>query len=415
MNIAVIGRGRWFHACSAAGPAPRELPKPVTDSANPYTADIAARLKAGSQWREMLRDDPPAMILDNGGTGLGFVEGPGGMGDLLFLHESLKTLLVSQFIDPLVTVFQNMPFEVVWQCLRSSTWVKCVWDHAQAVELQRFGVPNVMHLPMAALDRDYETEPLGEPRTSTLVSFVGGQNTSYFSEGNAVPTETLLAGTIAQAVRADLAPLNFLDVYSDLYHLGELPAPGDDPSAGGAKALDYFNAKLFYNAARCIHQRDRFVIFLKKKFGDQFLLTGRGWDSAYGLACRSPFEGYEDYLAHFREVPINLNLVNGNTETGVNMRFFEIAAAGGFLLCYHQPEIEKYFKIGVECDAFHTERELLDKIRYYLAHPEKRREIALAGQRRALAEHLYRHRLQALLEQLGLPSAQQAPAAAPCT
>ena len=43
-------------------------------------------------------------------------------------------------------------------------------------------------------------------------------------------------------------------------------------------------------------------------------------------------------------------------------------------------------------------QELLEKIRHYLDHPQQRADLALAGQRRTLSEHLYSHRLPAALE-----------------
>jgi hypothetical protein len=202
-------------------------------------------------------------------------------------------------------------------------------------------------------------------------------------------------------VQGELGEISFYEIYYNLYGLGEPPSPSDDPHTLAAKATRYFTHKLFYNATRCIRQRDRFVIFLKKQLGDDFLLIGPGWDRAYGLACRPALESYEEYLQHFRRVPINLNLVNGNCETGLNMRHFDITAAGGFMLCYHRAEVDRYFKVGAECDTFRNERELLDKIRYYLSHPDQRRQIARAGQERALSDHLYSHRLKLLLEQLG--------------
>ena len=63
------------------------------------------------------------------------------------------------------------------------------------------------------------------------------------------------------------------------------------------------------------------------------------------------------------------------------------------MLCYRQAEIEQCFEVGKECETFSNEQELLEKIRHYLAHPDERIAIALAGQQRTLNEHLYSHRL----------------------
>ena len=51
------------------------------------------------------------------------------------------------------------------------------------------------------------------------------------------------------------------------------------------------------------------------------------------------------------------------------------------------------FVLGKEIETFVDRKELVDKIRYYLAHPQKREEIALAGQQRCLADHSMSKRL----------------------
>jgi len=116
----------------------------------------------------------------------------------------------------------------------------------------------------------------------------------------------------------------------------------------------------------------------------------------------------EQYFEHFRHAAVNLNFVNGNAETGLNMRHFEITAAGGFMLCYRQPELDEHFEVGRECDVFESESDLLEKIRYYLSHPKERMAIAQAGQRRTLSQHLYSHRLEHLLR--AAPPARPLPA-----
>jgi hypothetical protein len=214
-----------------------------------------------------------------------------------------------------------------------------------------------------------------------------------------VPTSDQVAGTLAHAVRSGLPHVSFYEAYHDLYGLGAPITPDDPPDVRANKSSAYFNAKLFFNAALCLHNRDRFVIFLKRKLGDRFQLVGARWDTAYGLQTAPRIDPPEAYFRHFREAAINLNFVNGNAETGLNMRHFEVTAAGGFMLCYCQPEIDEHYEVGKECAVFRDEVDLLEKIEYYLGHPDERAEIALAGQRRTLSTHLYSHRLQSLLQQ----------------
>jgi hypothetical protein len=414
VRIGVFDHGWWRPACDALSLDSFLLPVARPPGGNAYAADLNLRISHGTGIAEILSSQPADLLVDNGGAGLSFFRAGGDRMELV--HERARKILCSHFIDPLVTAFQGLDWGVVWQCLQSPLWVKAVWDRAQAAELQRFGVANVLHLPMAAPDRDYDTQPPNPARCRYPVSFVGGQNTNYFSPQVTVATHHLLAGTLAHAVRSDLPQLNFLDVYGDLYGLGSLPDPSDDPPTRAVKTLAYFQAKLFYNAALCIRNRNRFVLFLKRKLGDVFRLIGNGWDTSYGLKTEPQLPTPEAYFQHFRETAINLNLVNGNGETGLNMRHFEITAAGGFLLCYHQPELDELFEVRKECAVFHDESELLEKIHYYLNHDDERREIAIAGQRRTLGEHLYSHRMTRLLEMLeqhGVLPRRGAAAAAP--
>ncbi len=403
MRLGVFDHGWWKPACTEAGHEVIELPV-AHASGNAYAADLSARRQAGAQVLDALRSRGPDFLLDNGGTGLSFLTGQRGEDNVDLLHERLRVPLWSHFIDPIVTSLQGLQWPIVWQCLQSTLWVKALWDRAQAVELQRFGVPNVVHLPIAAPVHLYNTDPANGRTSQPVVSFIGGQNTNFFLANANVPTPSLVPGALTHAIQTDLRQVSFYDAYHDLYGFGRPITPRDDMNTRITKTAAYFNAKLYYNAALCLRQRDRFVIFLKRKLGDVFRLIGPRWDATYGLACEPPLPTHEAYLNHFREMAINLNLVNGNAETGLNMRHFEITAAGGFMLCYDQPELESCFMPGKECAVFRSEEELLEKIQYYLARPDERAAIAQAGQKRTLSEHLYSHRLRTLLAMLQKPS-----------
>lgn len=401
MRIGVYNHGWWKPACEALGHDPVMFPVALGPDGNPYHADLSHRIANAPPCAERFAEAPPEFLIDNGGTGLSLIAGLSDGGACLHpLHEAFHRPLLSHFIDPLVTAFAGLDWSVLWQSLRSPNWVKMVWDRAQVIELNQFGINNVIHLPMAAPDRRYDTTPLDPARVRPVVSFVGGQNTGFFTSGAQVPATSLFAGTLASAIRSDIPDALFYDIYHNVYGLG-VPVQTDDSAAVvSQKTQAYFGAKLFHNVNLCIKNRDRFVIYLKRLLGDTFELVGRGWDTAYGLPTRAPFPTSDEYFQNFRDVAININLVNGNAETGLNMRHFEVTAGGGFLLCYPQPELGEHFVIGKECDVFHNEKELIEKIQYYLAHPQQRCAIALAGQRRSLAQHLHRHRLQTVLRML---------------
>jgi spore maturation protein CgeB len=83
---------------------------------------------------------------------------------------------------------------------------------------------------------------------------------------------------------------------------------------------------------------------------------------------------------------MNFGLGKEFQEAG-NMRLFETTGSGVFLLNEFMPNIREYFEPGLEVEVFRSEREMLEKIAFYLANPDRREAIARRGRERCLAEH----------------------------
>jgi hypothetical protein len=205
---------------------------------------------------------------------------------------------------------------------------------------------------------------------------MGHPASSWFGSTQGVEPRALFAGLIAAAVRADMPDLPFHKIYYDLYQFGEPPKPSDGPQQRAAKSRDYYDRKFVYNAYLALKQRDRFARFLKAKLGDLFELIGDHWGTNYGLDHTPRVWDMGVLHRRMRQVPICLNLMKGNLESGLNIRHFEITSHGGFMLTYFTPELSNCFEIGRECDVFRNEAELLEKIAYYLEHSEERKTLA---------------------------------------
>jgi len=82
----------------------------------------------------------------------------------------------------------------------------------------------------------------------------------------------------------------------------------------------------------------------------------------------------------------------------VRLRDFEVPMSGGFYLVEYLPELEKFYEIGKEIVCFNGKEDLLEKIRYYLSHPEEREQIRLAGYGRAQQDHTWQKRFSDLFE-----------------
>ena len=87
----------------------------------------------------------------------------------------------------------------------------------------------------------------------------------------------------------------------------------------------------------------------------------------------------------------------GGQET-VNMRLFEATGQGSFILTQHLDQLGRYFEPGSEIETYRSQDELIEKIRFYLDHPEERRAIAERGQQRCLKDYNRRQRAEAFVE-----------------
>lgn len=83
----------------------------------------------------------------------------------------------------------------------------------------------------------------------------------------------------------------------------------------------------------------------------------------------------------------------------IKARTFEVPGAGGFLLSEENPNLAKYFRIGEELVTYRDNRDLAQKIRYYLDHPDERDAIAWASHERVKREHLYEARFRPIFAQ----------------
>ncbi len=86
-----------------------------------------------------------------------------------------------------------------------------------------------------------------------------------------------------------------------------------------------------------------------------------------------------------------------------NMRLFEVAACGVFSLITRTEEVQALFQEGENMICFGDADELLDKVRYYLSHPDERRRIAEQAYNHVVhGGHTYVDRVRLLLQELGI-------------
>ncbi len=147
-------------------------------------------------------------------------------------------------------------------------------------------------------------------------------------------------------------------------------------------------------------------IFLLEYIKEKVTVYGDRWDRNYPLISddlrvkiKDNAVWGEDLHKLLADSKIVLNITRSHfygAETGVNLRIFEALAAGCFLLTDYCEEIANLFVIGEEIEVFRSSTELVDKVNYYLANPEKRLEIAKRGHMQFLRNHTWNARAKEL-------------------
>ena len=86
----------------------------------------------------------------------------------------------------------------------------------------------------------------------------------------------------------------------------------------------------------------------------------------------------------------------------MHLREFEVPMSGGLYFTNYSDELAEHFEPGREVITFSNEHELLDKVNYFLKHPEQAEKVRNAGHQRALRCHTYQKRFSDLFQTLNL-------------
>ncbi|MBU2101231.1 glycosyltransferase [Patescibacteria group bacterium] len=87
----------------------------------------------------------------------------------------------------------------------------------------------------------------------------------------------------------------------------------------------------------------------------------------------------------------------------VKSRHFEVPACGTLEMTQDADDMKDYYKLGEEIVVYKNEKDLVEKIKYYLAHSDEREAIAKAGYERTQREHSTKQRFEDIFKMIGKP------------
>jgi hypothetical protein len=140
---------------------------------------------------------------------------------------------------------------------------------------------------------------------------------------------------------------------------------------------------------------------VKKALGNRVLI--RGFDTRYNLYFNAKynFPGWiggkvkqEEFSQLYLRSKIGFNVHNRGDYTVGSYRLFELPANGVMQISDGGIALDSFFQRGEEIVGYRDLDDMIDKIRWYLAHDEERERIAMNGFRRVMREHRVAQRMQ---------------------
>lgn len=173
------------------------------------------------------------------------------------------------------------------------------------------------------------------------------------------------------------------------------PRPGSLASYGRL-ARELLSTEGVWGTARRLsrmqrHRRETRAIAARL---DPSLFRGRAGDIAETFAAHAICLNFSNVWADGR--------VGSDLIPHVRLRDFEGPMCRTCYLTGHTAEIEEFYEVGSEVDCYGSPEELVDKCRFYLAHPEAAERLREAGYRRALRDHTWVRRFEQLIAKIGL-------------
>lgn len=186
---------------------------------------------------------------------------------------------------------------------------------------------------------------------------------------------------------ADFWPLALFDAVHD-------PSIGEDALFSRERDIDVvFVGALFVN-------KMPMLAAVKKEFGRRFVLHGlTSWKQNAYFNAKFGFPGWvrpiqqREYVSLYQRAKIGINLHNRGKFTVGSFRIFELPANGVMQLSDGDEYLSSFYEPGREVVGYSSTGELIEKLRYYLAHDGEREMIARAGYRHVMSAHRIRHRL----------------------
>ena len=280
-----------------------------------------------------------------------------------------------------------------------------VFDREFANEFIKNGIRTVHYLPLAAntkrLDQmnqfsAFHNSPYAN---KTDVAFIGSLYTEnvksgFFSRFDTVSqyTKGYLYGIMA--AQKNVFGYNFIqetltpDIITDL----EAACPSK-PNADGVESNEYIYAQYFVNRQITAMERPEIIRYISQYFPMDLYTPGKDFNCS-NVVIHEPVDYYNIAPYVYKCAKINLNISLRSIKSGMPLRAFDIMGAGGFLLSNFQTDFLDHFIPGEDFAFYDSQKDLVDKIDYYLRNDAERIDMAASAHKKIQQQHTFVHRIK---------------------
>lgn len=323
-----------------------------------------------------------------------------------FNHYPLVAKVCNQEGLPYVSWIYDSPFVPLYSY---TTIFPCnyifVFDKEFCHEFQKNGINTVHYLPMAAnttrLDAmtEYAAFKASPYLNKTNISFVGSLYTEevrkgFFNRFNHVSpyTSGYLEGIMA--AQKNVFGYNFIqelltpDIMQDLQKSCPVETNYD-----GVESEEYIYAQYFINRQITAIERPEIIQQIAAHFPMDLYTSATDFHCP-NVTLHGPVDPHTVAPYVYKCSKINLNMSLRSIISGMPLRAFEIMGSGGFLLSNFQSDFLDYFVPGDDFAFYDSQKDLIDKIDYYLRNDAERKQMAASAHQKIHKSHTFIHRIQ---------------------
>ena len=280
-----------------------------------------------------------------------------------------------------------------------------IFDKDLAYEFIKNGIQTVHYLPLAAntkrLDgmNNFDAFSKSSHMNKTDISFVGALYTESYKSGffhhfdNLSPfAKGYLDGVMA--AQKNVYGYNFVqetmtpEIMEDM--MAVCPSMTNDD---GVESNEYIYSQYYVNRKITSIERTELLHAIADRYPIDIYTPDQNFKHPNAI-LHDPMDPYEVAPYVYKNSKINLNMSLRSIKSGIPLRAFDIMGAGGFLLSNYQTDFFDLFIPGDDFAFYDSQKDLLDKLHYYLQNEQERIQMAASAHDKIAREHSFVHRIK---------------------